>query len=132
MTSAAPPMPSQLEEVPVLTEVVGLPVGDVIPGGKSARSNTGPLPELTAFAAPGVPVEDWLASSEEQVSQRVLADVQRQVDRMFEYRVRESLGPALARLTEAFLRETRAELALILTDVVRRAVAQELAKHRPR
>jgi hypothetical protein len=125
MTSAAPPMPSQLEEVPVLTEVVGLPVGD-------ARSNAGPLPELTAFAAPGVPVEDWLASSEEQVSQRVLADVQRQVDRMFEYRVRESLGPALARLTEAFLRETREELALILTDVVRRAVAQELAKHRPR
>jgi hypothetical protein len=79
-----------------------------------------------------VPVEAWLAVAESQITQQVLSDVQRQVDRMFEYRLRESLGPALARLTDQFIEETRNELALTLRDIVRRAVAQELARLRSR
>lgn len=77
-------------------------------------------------AAPGAPID------EDALVQRVLVDVQRQVDRMFEFRVREAIGPAFARLLEGFLQETRHDLELTLSDVVRRAVAQELARHRPR
>ncbi|WP_150105470.1 hypothetical protein [Leptothrix cholodnii] len=69
---------------------------------------------------------------EDELTQRVLLDVQRQIDRMFEFRVRESVGPAFARLMESFIEQTRDELAATLRDVVRRAVAQELARHRSR
>ena len=70
--------------------------------------------------------------SEDQLVQRVLADVQRQVDLMLETRMREAIAPALTRLTDALVRETRAELASTLRDVVARAVAQELSRHRTR
>lgn len=78
-------------------------------------------------SAPALAVID-----EELLIQHVLVDVQRQVDRMFEFRVRETIQPAFARLLEGFIQETRHDLELTLRDVVRRAVAQELARHRPR
>jgi hypothetical protein len=62
----------------------------------------------------------------------VLLDVQRQIDLMLETRLRETLAPALARLTDALIRETRNELASTLRDVVVRAVSQELSRHRSR
>lgn len=74
----------------------------------------------------------WLAQAEAELVQSVLTDVQRQVDHLFEYRVREALGPLMARLTDALVRETREELATIVRDIVRRAVAQEIAKQRLR
>ncbi|MBW8832113.1 MAG: hypothetical protein JF606_22395 [Burkholderiales bacterium] len=46
--------------------------------------------------------------------------------------LREASAPALTRLTDALVRETRAELASTLRDVVARAVAQELSRHRIR
>ena len=77
-----------------------------------------------AFALPEI--------SEEQLTQRVLADLQRQIDLMLEQRIREAMAPALARLTDALVRDARAELASTLRDVVARAVAQELSRHRGR
>ncbi|WP_280150377.1 hypothetical protein [Piscinibacter sp. XHJ-5] len=71
-------------------------------------------------------------SAEQELVQRVLANVQRQVDLMLEQRLREAMAPALARLTDALLRETRTELASTLRDMVARAVAQELSRHRDR
>jgi hypothetical protein len=70
--------------------------------------------------------------SEDDLVQRVLLDVQRQIDLMLETRLRETLAPALARLTDALIRETRNELASTLRDVVVRAVSQELSRHRSR
>jgi hypothetical protein len=64
--------------------------------------------------------------------ERVLADLQRQVELMLEYRLREVLTPALTRATEALMRDARVELASTLRDVVARAVAQELSRHRGR
>ena len=107
MTPAAPPPPPR--RVPTLTEVV----------------KTEP-PAGVEPVAPASP------SAEEQLVQRVLGDVQRQVDLMLEQRLREALAPALARLTDALLRETRRELASTLQDLVARAVAQELSRHRGR
>jgi len=87
---------------------------------------------LSELADPAVPLDGWMAVAETQITQQVLTDVQRQVDRMFEYRVREVLGPVLARLTDQFIEDARRELATTLRDVVRRAVAQELSRLRGR
>ncbi|SRR5258706_1190416 len=92
------------DKVPTLTEVVG-------------HHGDGPAP------AP---------LNEAELAQRVLANVQRQVDLMLEQRLREAMGPVLARLADALLRETRNELASTLRDMVSRAVAQELSRHRDR
>jgi hypothetical protein len=46
--------------------------------------------------------------------------------------MREALAPALTRLSDALVREVRAELASTLRDVVTRAVAQEMSRHRAR
>jgi len=45
---------------------------------------------------------------------------------------RRAVDDRLARLTDALVRESRAELASTLRDVVARAVAQELSRHRTR
>ena len=70
--------------------------------------------------------------SDEQLIQRVLVDVQRQVDLMLEYRLREVLTAILTRAADGVIRDARAELASTLRDVVARAVAQELSRHRDR
>lgn len=107
--------------VPTLTEVVELrEAAPAAPAGEEA--------------APGF-VErraNWPAIQEEQVVQRVLTDLQRQIDLMLETRMRETLTPLLTRATDALLRDMRHELASTLRDVVARAVAQELARHRGR
>ena len=70
--------------------------------------------------------------SDAELSERVLAEVQRQIDLMLDYRLREVLTPLLSRLADNLVRETRAELASTMREVVTRAVAQELARHRVR
>src|SRR5262249_28298356 len=102
--SSSPPSPGRL---PTLTEVVGHDEG---------------------AAAPATPA----ATTEQELTQRVLANVQRQIDLMLEPRLREAPAPALAPLTDALLREVRGELASALRDIVSRAVAQELSRHRER
>ncbi|HEV7915782.1 MAG TPA: hypothetical protein VGP22_18625 [Albitalea sp.] len=96
----------------------------------SSGAPTGRVPTLTEVvdhpATPDAPPD------EQELVKRVLADIQRQVDLMLETRMREALTPALARLTDALLREVRTELASTLRDVVTRAVAQELSRHRDR
>ena len=117
---AAPPT-----RVPTLTEVVKLP---------DAPAVSAPAAAPAASAAPGF-VErraNWPPIQEEQVVQRVLADLQRQIDLMLETRMRETLTPALTRATDALVRDLRHELASTLRDVVAHAVAQELARHRGR
>ena len=69
---------------------------------------------------------------EEQVTRRVLADLQRQIDLMLDYRLREMLTPLLARAADSLVREARNEMASTLRDVVARAVAQEISRHRLR
>jgi hypothetical protein len=62
----------------------------------------------------------------------VLSDVQKQIDSMLEFRLKEAMAPLLARHTEAIARDLRDELNRTLKDVVARSVAQELAKLRQR
>jgi len=104
-----------------LTEVIDVAKSDAAAQAQSVAAR------LAAARASQTP-----PASEDDLTQRILADVQRQVDVMLETRMREALAPALARLTDALVREARTELASTLRDVVARAVAQEISRHRSR
>ncbi len=123
------PVPPQ--HVPTLTEVVEwpqavLPATGAAPNPSPSTSAAPPSPPLSSSSghrADAVP-------SEAQLVQRILADLQRQTELMLDYRMRELLTPLLARVTDNLIREVRGELASTLRDMVARAVAQELARHR--
>lgn len=93
-------------------------------------------PELTVSAAVPLPVAAPIAPidmpSEAQIAQRVLGDVQKQIDGMLDFRLKEAIGPLLARHSEALVRDLRDELSRTMRDVVTRSVAQEMAKLRHR
>ena len=111
--------PGSSPRVPTLTEVIEVGVDSMLPAD-------------TALPSQAVPPEPSQQFDEAVLVQRVLGDVQRQIDLMLEYRLREALAPALARLSEALVYEVRDELASTLRDVVAKAVAQELSRHRMR
>ena len=103
--------------------------------------STAPLAAPTAAAPPALAASQpspWTvdpsarAIDEAQIVQRVHADLQRQIDGMLEYRLREAMAPVLARTTELLVRELRQELSKTMKDVVARAVAQEVARQRSR
>jgi hypothetical protein len=122
MTTSKPAPPTR---VPTLTEVVEL-----------ADASAPAAPPPPAPPPPQQPFVErrasWPPIQEEQIVQRVLSDLQRQIDLMLETRMRETLTPALTRATDALVRDLRHELASTLRDVVAHAVAQELARHRGR
>ena len=121
------PAPSS---VPTLTEVVEMPWSKA--QLQAAQPEAAMLVDAGAEPAslqPGVVVS---APSEEQIVQRVLLDLQRQIDLMLDYRLREALTPVLTRATDALVLEARHELASTLRDIVARSVAQEMSRHRGR
>jgi hypothetical protein len=116
--------------VPTLTEIVSVPqahpavVAPAVPAA-AAPGPGGNAPFVERRA-------NWPPVEEDQIVQRVFGDLQRQVDLMLETRIKETLSPALTRATDQLVRDVRTELASTLRDVVARAVAQELARHRGR
>ncbi len=126
MSASGPHSP---QTVPTLTEVVDWP--------DQAQAPAAPAPQAGGFdeslvLPPGSAQPVASVVSQEQLSQRVLTDLQRQVDLMLDVRLREVLAPLLQRMADNLVRETRAELASTLREIVARAVAQELARHRGR
>ncbi|MBA4108875.1 MAG: hypothetical protein C0487_04695 [Leptothrix sp. (in: Bacteria)] len=123
------PVP-QVVESPLLTPDIDfapapLPVPEVV-----VSSSMVPLASIP-HVAPYTPVEALDPEvSEAQLSQRILTDVQRQIDSMLEFRLRESMQPLLAQFTETLMQDLRDELSRTMRDVVTRAVAQEVAKLR--
>ena len=129
MSTGRPPPGS----IPTLTEVVSWPA--VVPPA-AAPAATSPVTAAPASApepalapnpvapapAPVAPAIDAL-----QLQDRVLADIQKQVDLMLEVRLREALAPALARATDALVRDARKELTSTLRDIVAKAVERGLA-----
>jgi hypothetical protein len=117
------------DRVPTLTEVVAWP--DSAPASPAVASQEARAFEDESAGDVGTEVAVIAPSQlEERITQRVLADLQRQVELMLEYRMREMLTPVLNRLADNVVREVRSELASTLRDVVARAVAQEIARHR--
>jgi hypothetical protein len=115
---AEPPVP---QRVPTLTEVVahaGTP--------RAAPEVPGPV---EADIAPAALVASTLVQ-EARIAEQVLATLQPHIDLLFEHRMRDALAPALARVYATLSDEIRNELAGALREVVARAVAEELARHR--
>lgn len=121
--------PLSPQTVPTLTEVVDWHDPAQAPAGSAAQPTVGfDESVMMSSAAPPVPS----VVTEEQLSQHVLADLQHQIDLMIEVRLREVLTPLLQRTADSLVRDARGELASTLREIVARAVAQEMARHRGR
>jgi hypothetical protein len=136
------------DHVPTLTEVIELDPGLDDPQGSPSAFDLAPMPlmqpapimdsplaPMVAVPEPVVPLPEPIPEpvpevSEAQLTQRVLTDVQRQIDSMLEFRLRESMQPLLAQFIETLMQDLRDELSRTMRDVVTRAVAQEMAKLR--
>jgi hypothetical protein len=120
--------PKAPDRVPTLTEVVAGAAASVAP--ELPQRAVADPPQRVADRAPSAamlsPIE------EEQIVGQVLVELQRRIDQMLEYRLREALAPALARAADALVVEARNDLARTLRDVLARAVAQAVAQRRPR
>ena len=125
--------------IPTLTEVVPWPgtqpqatpaVAAAAPAVPAPPDATSKPPASPASAPPmpsaQAPEIGATSMTEAQLAQRVLAELQKQVDLMLEVRLREALAPILARVGDALVRDARKELTTALRDVVARAVAREL------
>lgn len=141
-----PTSPQPPQRVPVLTEVVVLPKAqpvaevDEFPPLLPDRAFAVTAPTPMGGADPAVPPLPTASQAhvaapapmavaavdEARVVQRVLADLDKQLDLMFEHRLRESLSPVLARMTDSLVREMRTQLAANLREMVARAVSLEL------
>jgi hypothetical protein len=122
-------------QVPTLTEVVDVNAqqGEEAP----EQPQDAPVASTPVAARPPLVPRRPLAStlvqamvSEEQLTQRVLLDLQKHVEQVLEQRVRETVEPALVRLADAMVNDTRDQLAAVLHELIANAVAQELARHK--
>jgi translation elongation factor EF-Tu-like GTPase len=81
-------------------------------------------------AAPVVRLSAEGAIDERQLKERILVDLQQQIDAVIEYRMREVLTPILTRATDSIVRDARAELSRSLRTLIDQSVAQELRRQR--
>jgi hypothetical protein len=141
--------PEVYEPIPSATGEPALP-SEPTPGlsNSEARGSAEPgasgLGALSLSAIPDLsdvlPVVAGLPATEAEaapfdtqpLSQDVLLGVQRHIDAMLEFRLRQSLQPILEKMAAALVAEMREELSHTLKDVVSRAVAQEVSRHRSR
>jgi hypothetical protein len=115
--------PVNLDDLPVLAAEVADPVSMDL------------APDLAAPEAEAVAAKPEVAApaiDEAQLAQRVLGTLQKQVDSMIDFRLKEALAPILARHADALVRELREELSQTMRDVVSKAISQEMAKLRQR
>lgn len=125
---AARPEPVHAVE-PVAPVASPPPVQAAVPATVVAAA---PAP-VTAPAPPPAAARPATASAGDvQLTQRVLADLQRQVELMLEVRLREALAPILARASDALVRDARKELTAAMRDIVSRSIARELGKREDR
>ena len=89
-----------------------------------------PVQEIEVEAPSVLPASPDI--NEAQLAQKILVDVQKRIDSMLEFRLRESMQPLLAQFIETLMADLRDELSRTMRDVVNRSVAQELAKWRNR
>ena len=82
-------------------------------------------------AKPGVPTSPSAARlADDALVEKVLEDVQRQVDLRIEHQLNAALAPVIEKLTSTLAADARVAIAESLREVVQRAVAQELDRIR--
>ncbi|RJX32153.1 MAG: hypothetical protein C4516_05875 [Oxalobacter sp.] len=70
---------------------------------------------------------DW-KTLELKLNERVLGQILRRIDFVIEHRVKESLAEVLQSTTDTLVKDIRRGLHVTLEDVIKRAVAQEIAR----
>lgn len=121
--SPEPPAP---QRVPTLTEVVR----DVPPPTADTAASASETPLRVESDLAPAPLLASALLQESRIAEQVLVRLQPQIDVLFEHRMRDALAPHLTRLTTALADEARRQLAAVLREVVARAVAEEVARHR--
>ena len=115
--------------IPTLTEIVPWPATPPVKAPVEPETQPEQEPEAAPEAPAPLPAAGGEAAVDETLLvQRVLADIEKQVDLMLDVRLREALAPVLARATDALVRDARKELTAALRDVVARSVARELGR----
>jgi hypothetical protein len=109
-------------QVPTLTEVVE----PLLPAPAAAVSAPVPLAPAPA-ALPAAPAP---AIDEQALVERVLVELQRQIDPVIEQKLRETLAPTLALVAEMLVHDSRDQLTGVLRDMAQRALAEALARQR--
>jgi len=127
------PAPAPVAAAPEPVHAVA-PVAPVAPPAPVQATVPAPVPATPAATqAPPAAARPAAASpADVQLTQRVLADLQRQVELMLEVRLREALAPILARASDALVRDARKELTAAMRDIVSRSIARELGKREDR
>lgn len=119
-------IPPSDASIPVLTQVIGTPKAD----------SEQPIVAVNQTVMPGQaqepgalqrPDEEWKAL-ELKLNERVLRQILRRIDFVMEHRVKEALAEVLQSATEDLIKEIRGGLQVTLEDVIKRAVAQEMAR----
>lgn len=105
------------ERVPTLTEVLVMPLPSQVGQELTLRDVT-----VEEHREPAI--------DEHRVRERVLADLQRQLDALVESRLREAMGLALAHAGDALISDLHERLAATLHTLVVDAVEQEVARYR--
>jgi hypothetical protein len=86
--------------------------------------------ETRPSAAGGASEPGTTVLNERQLKERILVDLQRQIDAVIEYRMREVLTPILTRATDSIVRDARTELSRSLRTWIDQSVTQELRRQR--
>ena len=118
-------IPPSDASIPILTQIIGAPPGsDAQPVANSMERAP---PETASSPSPNRTDGDWKAL-ELKLNERVLRQILRRVDFVIEHRVKESLADVLQAATEDLIQDIRKGLHVTLEDVIKRAVAQEIAR----
>ena len=121
-TQVVPGSPTQLKQAAAAAPAAPAPAP-----APAAPATPAPAP------APAPPVQRTAASpAQDELTERVLAEVQRRVEQVLEDRLLQVLTPALLKLGESWATEARNELAATLREIVADAVADEMARRRDR
>ena len=127
--------------IPVLTEVVAEPNAPGAPVAQPApvvEAEAPPLPAPVAAAPQDAPealerraVDHWSGEQwsvmERRVTERILQQLQGRIDFVLEQRLRDGIADAVDKAMTSFSADIRNSLGDTLSDVVTRAVSQEIA-----
>lgn len=127
--------------IPVLTEVVAEPNAPGAPVAQPApvvEPEAPPLPAPVAAAPQDAPealerraVDHWSGEQwsvmERRVTERILQQLQGRIDFVLEQRLRDGIAEAVDKAMTSFSADIRNSLGDTLSDVVTRAVSQEIA-----
>ena len=115
-------MSDQLDHsIPVLTDIISL---------EDVELNTQPIAhQASNHLKPAAPIseEDW-QRLEQTLRENVLRQVLSRIDFVLEHRIRDSLADVLQTTVERLSEDIRAGLQQTLSEVIQRAVTQEISK----